>query len=374
MCKKIKVLHICITSFPASYGGIESFVDTLCNEHSKLNVDNIVMSLNPKPRNKSIIIHGYRVIQAKQNLFLASTGFSISAFKIFRQLTKEVDIIHYHYPNPFADILHLLCKPKKKTIVTYHSDIIRQKYLLRFYKPIRNMFLRSVDSIIATSPNYFVTSKILQNFTDKVSIIPIGINPNVLKNIKLERVKYWQSRFSEPFFLFVGAMRYYKGLHIAIHAIAETNIKLVICGTGEQEKKLKKLVENLKLKNVTFVGSITDEDKFALLNICYGFIFPSHLRSEAFGISLLEAAISGKPMISCEIGTGSSFINLNNKTGIVVNPGSHVELREAMTFLLDNPNIAKKFGKNAQIRALDLFNSEKQAISYMKLMHKLLQE
>ena len=87
------------------------------------------------------------------------------------------------------------------------------------------------------------------------------------------------------------------------------------------------------------------EDKIALLHLCYGFIFPSHLRSEAFGISLLEAATVGRPMISCEIGTGTTFVNAANETGLVINPGSPLALREAMQYLLDNPAIAAKMGK-----------------------------
>lgn len=124
--------------------------------------------------------------------------------------------------------------------------------------------------------------------------------------------------------------------------------------------------------DVDFLGFVKDEDKLALLRLCYGFIFPYHLRSEAFGISLLEAAVHGKPMISCEIGTGTTFVNSANETGLVINPGSPKELREAMQFLLDNPEVATTMGKNAKKRSLELFHANQQAKSYYDLYQQLL--
>jgi rhamnosyl/mannosyltransferase len=357
---------------PFSYGGVESFIDTLCKADSKLGVKNTVLTLHPNPQKQPIEMDGYTVHQAKQNLFLASTGFSVSAFSKFKRLSNDADIIHYHFPNPFADMLHLACQPKKPSILTYHSDIVRQKRLLYIYEPLKKRFLNSVDHIVSTSPNYFVTSKILQQYADKVSIIPIGIRQKAYETVDSERQNYWRSRLSKPFFLFVGAMRYYKGLHIALEAIAGTEIQIVISGISGIEKDLKAQAAALELKNVDFLGVVSDEDKITLLHLCHGFIFPSHLRSEAFGIALLEAATVGKPMISCEIGTGTTFVNSANETGLVISPGSPRELREAMQFLLDNPKLAATMGKNAKKRSLELFTADQQAKSYCDLYQKLL--
>ena len=368
----MNILHVYKTSMPASYGGVASFIDTLCKAGSKLGVKNTVLTLHPKPQKQPIEMDGYSVHQAKQNLFLASTGFSASAFSKFKRLSNDADIIHYHFPNPFADMLHMACRPKKPSIVTYHSDIIKQTHLLHIYRPLKQRFLNSVDQIVATSPNYFVSSNILQRYADKVSVIPIGIDPKAYETVDSERLDFWRSRLSKPFFLFIGAMRYYKGLHIALEAIAGTEIQIAIAGINGIEKELKAQAATLQLKNVDFLGFVKDEDKIALLNLCHGFIFPSHLRSEAFGISLLEAAMVGKPMVSCEIGTGTTFVNSANETGLVINPGSPQELREAMQFLLDNPEVAATMGKNAKKRSLELFTADQQAKSYYDLYQQLL--
>ena len=317
-------------------------------------------------------MNGYTVHQAKQNLFIASTAFSFSAFSKFKALAKEADIIHYHFPNPFADLLHLAYSPAKPSIVTYHSDIIKQKLLAHIYEPLKQRFFKSVDHIVATSPNYFNTSDVLQQYADKISIIPIGIEKEAYETADPKCLEYWRTRLSEPFFLFIGALRYYKGLHIALEAISNTNIHIAIAGAMGIEKNLKAQAASLQLKNVDFLGSVNDEDKIALLHLCHGFIFPSHLRSEAFGISLLEAATVGKPMISCEIGTGTSFVNSANETGLVVKPSSPQELRDAMQYLLDNRDIATQMGKNAKKRSAELFTAKQQAKSYYELYQSLL--
>ena len=368
----MNVLHIYKTCILQSQGGVETFINTLCKFDSLLGVENKILTLSNNPENNPVKLEGYKVYQSKQIFFIASTGFSITAFLKFIKLSKEADIIHYHFPNPFADLLHLFCRPQKKTILTYHSDIIRQKLFLPFYNPIRKIFLRSIDKIVATSPNYFVTSDVLQNHSQKVCVIPIGIDHSKFKKMNYERYKYWENCLKKPFFLFLGELRYYKGLDIALNAIKNTNINLVIAGANGNEKKLKLLAKKQKIDNVNFLGFVSEEDKVALLNLCYGFVFPSHLRSEAFGISLLEAATIGKPLISSEIGTGTTYINIDNETGIVVKPGSVIDLRNAMEYLLNNPEVAKKMGNAAKERSLKFFSGEKQAIAYFNLYQELI--
>ncbi|NDC57110.1 MAG: glycosyltransferase, partial [Alphaproteobacteria bacterium] len=148
------------------------------------------------------------------------------------------------------------------------------------------------------------------------------------------------------------ALRYYKGLHIVLEALKDHDWPVVIAGTGPEEKKLKARAAQLGLKNIVWAGKITDDDKWALLRLCHAFVFPSHLRSEAFGISLLEAAMAGKPMISAELGTGTSYINAHNETGLVVPAGDAGGLAQAMqkVFDIEMHNIVLRghLPKNAQ--------------------------
>ncbi len=368
----MRVLHCYKTSLRSSMGGVEMFMHTLSNSVANLGIESTIFSLSKNPSPEPILIDQHQVVECKEHLHLASTGFSASAFKKFRELVQETDIIHYHFPYPFADILHFACRVSKPTVLTYHSDIIKQKWLIQLYKPLMHQFLSAMDVIVATSPNYFATSDVLRKHLDNVETIPVGMDLSALPQLNPERVDYWKKKLPQRFFLFIGAMRYYKGLHVAIDAIANTPFQLVLAGIGGVEAALKKRAKALNLDNIHFLGAISEEDKVALHHLSYAFVFPSHMRSEAFGLSLVEAAAMQKPMISCEIGTGTSFVNIHEETGLVIKPSSPHLLREAMQYLLEHPDKAKALGINAKKRYQSLFTAEKQAQSYASLYHKLL--
>ena len=323
---------------------------------------------------KSIEFNGYWTHRAHLDFQLASTGFSLSVIRQFSRLAKKADVIHYHFPWPFMDVVHFVTGVKKPTIVTYHSDIIRQKELLFIYRPLMNRFLGSVDRIVATSPNYRATSQVMVRYSDKTSVIPIGLDKATYPKPSQDRMKYWSERLGGKFFLFIGVIRYYKGLHILLSASKGTDYPIVIVGAGPIEQQLKIEVTRLGLERVHFLGFLPDEDKVALLTLCYSVVFPSHLRSEAFGISLLEGAMYGKPLISSEIGTGTTFINIANETGLVVPPSDPIALREAMQYLWQHPEQAAIMGKKAQERYWRLFTAERMVNSYVDLYKELMDE
>ena len=368
----MKVLHFYKASLPDSMGGIEHVIDQIARGANKLGVQTEVLSLTPNREARTIEFDGYQLHRARLDIQIASTGFSLSAFWRFAELAKKADVVHYHFPWPFMDVVHFVTRMKKPTVVTYHSDIIRQQHLLKFYRPLKHKFLASVDRIVATSPNYFATSNVLEKFANKVSVIPIGIDKGTYPQAEPDRLSIWREKLGNKFFLFVGVIRYYKGLHILMEAAQGTNYPIVIVGAGPIEQELKTQVATLGLSNIHFLGFLSDEDKVALLTLCYGVIFPSHLRSEAFGISLLEGAMYGKPMISSEIGTGTTFINIAEETGLVVPPSDPASLRQAMQYLWDYPLVAAGMGKRALERYSQYFTAEKMAESYVNLYKNLL--
>jgi len=368
----LKILHFYKTYLPDSVGGVEQVISQIALSGTSLGVDTEVLALSPTTVERTIKIDNHYVHRCQSNFEIASTHFSVSAFLRFRQLAKEADIIHYHFPYPFADLLHFITRVNKPTVLTYHSDIVKQKYLLKLYQPLMNKFLGSIDHIVSTSPNYLKSSKVLARFRDKVSVIPIGLDKSTYPTPSKDRLEYWRKKFGDKFFLFVGVMRYYKGLHILIEAARNSDYSIVAVGAGPIEKELKHQVENLGINNIYFTGFVSDEDKVALFNLSYAILFPSHLRSEAFGISLLEGAMYGKPLISSEIGTGTTYINIDGETGMVVPSSDPGALRDAMDYLLNNPVVAKKMGENAEERYLDLFTADKMAKSYVDLYQSLL--
>jgi len=145
-----------------------------------------------------------------------------------------------------------------------------------------------------------------------------------------------------------------------------------MAGVGPLEAELKAQAREHGLDNIHFAGWVSDEDKAALLTLCRAVVFPSHLRSEAFGVTLVEGAMFGKPLISAEIGTGTTFVNEHEVTGIVIPPSDPYALGRAMDTLAANPELAQRYGKNATQRYERFFTAERMARLYYNLYTWLL--
>jgi rhamnosyl/mannosyltransferase len=367
----LRVLHFYKTYYPDSVGGIEQVIRQLAVGTTHLGARNVVLSLSRAKDLEPIQFEGHTVVRVPLDFEIASNGFSMAALQALARLAAECDVVHYHFPWPFMDLAHFLARVNKPSIVTYHSDIVRQKLLLRLYQPLKQRFLRSVDAIVATSPNYMASSPVLERYRDKTRIITYGLDKTTYPPPAAERLAYWRDKVGTKFFLFVGVLRYYKGLHVLLDAVANTDYPVVIVGAGPIEEELKSHAARLGLAHVMFVGALDDADKVALLTLCYAMAFPSHLRSEAFGISLLEGAMFGKPMISSEIGTGTTYINIDNETGLVVPPDDAPAFGAAMRTLWENPALAATMGERAGLRYEELFTAERMAANYMALYREV---
>lgn len=367
----MRVLHVFKTYYPDSFGGVERTIHSIAKGALAHGIASEVLSLSRDPAGHTVEFAGHMAHKARLDFEFASTGFSFDVISRFKALSAEADIVHYHFPWPFMDMLHVLHPPKKPTIVTYHSDIVKQKFLLQLYKPLMHRFLGGVDRIVATSPNYLESSEVLNRYRQKTEIIPIGLDdadyPRASENLK----NTWQARFPKPFFLFVGVLRYYKGLHTLIDAARHVDADILIAGEGPMEEELKAQATRAGLANVHFIGAVSDLDKAALLELCKAFVFPSHLRSEAYGLSLVEAAMFAKPMICCEIGTGTSFVNKDGETGIVVPPQDAVALAQAMTALQDDPHMVASFSANALARYRQELQAATMVEKYCRLYRSL---
>jgi len=368
----MRVLHFYKTYYPDTVGGIEQVIRQMCVGTGRLGVTNTVLSLSREKNLRPIAFEGHTVHRVPLDFEIASNACSVASLGALARLAREADVVHYHFPWPFMDLAHFVARVRKPTVVTYHSDIVRQKSLLRLYQPLKHRFLRSVDAIVASSPNYLASSPVLAQYPAKTRVIPFGLDQTSYPQPDPARLAYWRERVGPKFFLFVGVLRYYKGLHVLLDAVAGTDYPVVIVGAGPEEAALKAQAARLGLKNVLFTGAVEEDDKMALLTLAYAMAFPSHLRSEAFGVSLLEGAMCGKPMISCEIGTGTTYINVDGETGLVVAPGDAAALRAAMRTLWNDTALARTMGHRAAQRFEQVFTSEQMAAGYTALYREVL--
>ncbi len=369
----MRVLHIYKAYLPESFGGTERTIFQICQGTKKHGVVSSIATISKK---ETITLNDKeaKVYKYKESLTISSNPVSMELFGDFKKLIKGVDILHYHFPWPFADALHLLRGCGKPSIVTYHSDIVKQKFYKKIYAPVMKRFLSSVDLLAVTSPDYLRTSEDLRPYRNKCRVIPIGLDDKGYHTATPDKVNYWNNRLGEAFILFVGVLRYYKGLEYLMEAAKKINGKIVILGEGPLEGELRRKIKELRISNVILLGYVDDEDKAAIIKLCTALIMPSHLRSEAFGVSLLEAAMLSKPLVSCEIGTGTTYININNETGFTLPPKNPEAIQDACNKLLQDNQLSRRLGDGAKKRFNKLFRSEIMCKSYVdsyrEILHK----
>ena len=107
---------------------------------------------------------------------VAATMLSPAMIFRLRKIRKEYDIIHIHHPDPMACLALFLSGYKGPVVLHWHSDILKQKMLLRLYTPLQNWLLRRAKVIVGTTPVYVKESPFLENIQRKVTSIPIGID------------------------------------------------------------------------------------------------------------------------------------------------------------------------------------------------------
>jgi rhamnosyl/mannosyltransferase len=363
--RPLHVLHVYKTFLPDSVGGLETAIAQMAVSTRRLGIETRILSLSRTPWPRKRHYRATEHYRYKETASIASNAMSVPLMLGFGEHVHWADVIHYHFPWPFADLLHLLWRVRKPSVVTYHSDIVRQRALLTLYRPLMRAFLGRVNQIVATSPNYVQTSDVLRDYPDKTTVIPIGLDPASYPATRPDILERWRGQVGENFFLFIGVIRYYKGLHILLDALAGTPLPTVIVGSGPIESELRAHADRAGLTHVKFLGTVSEEDKVALLQLSAAVVFPSHLRSEAFGVTLLEGAMFSKPLISSEIGTGTSYINIDGETGLVVKPSDPVALRAAMLKMAGDIDMRTRMGAAARRRFEERFTADRMALQYV---------
>ncbi len=371
----MNVLHVYRTYFPDPPGGLQEAIRQIALATTARGVGNTIFTLSPQPRPLTLERPEAKVVRRRSWAAPASCDLGgLASVTEFSRLADQADVLHYLFPWPFADVLHGIARPRAPAILTYISDVVRQRWLGAAYAPLMWRTLKQMRVIVANSPAYARTSPVLTNpaIRDKVRVIPLGIDESSYPADSDDSI-FPRLGISpnEPFFLFIGVLRYYKGLHFLLQAAKDIGARIVVAGTGPEGERLQALAAELQLNNVIFAGQVSDPEKVALLRACRALVLPSHLRSEAYGMVLVEAAMYGKPLVSCEIGTGTSFVNAHQETGFVVPPESPAELAEAMNELLKNMPLAEEMGSASRNRYQRLFSGPALGRAYADLFEEL---
>ncbi|HOE64333.1 MAG TPA: glycosyltransferase [Candidatus Sumerlaeota bacterium] len=352
------VLHIYKDYFPPVIGGIEKHIHQVA-EGTRDEYDVRVLVANTRSKTEVEDVNGITVIKAASLGRIASSPICPTFPKLLKKYAA--DILHFHCPNPIGDISYLINRPSGKVVVTYHSDVVRQRSAMIIYGALLRRFLRLASVIMPTSPQYIDSSSYLSDCRDKCEPVPLGIETDRFQKtpaIEAQAEDIRKSVGGQPIILFVGRLRYYKGLHFLIQALPMVKEShLFIVGAGPEETPLRRQAKMFRVEDrVTFVGAVEDGKLPLYYYASDIFCLPSHLRSEAYGLVQLEAMTCGLPVVSCNLKTGVPFVNKDGETGIIVEPGSPSALSNALNQLLSDVDLRKKLGSQAQKRALAEFD------------------
>ena len=253
----MKVLHIFRTFFPETTGGIEEVIKNmvLCTKGDDLEID----ILTVHSHKNSVIKDDYScVYYTKRNFTISHVDFSISCFIKFLRIYQSYDILHFHFPWPFADFFSYFCSSNIKIVLSYHCDILRNPFLYFFYRPFLYQFLKKVDHICVSSLPLLNHSKVLSKFKSKSSIIPFALP---------RENEFGYEPFKGNTWVFVGMLRKYKGLKILVEAMQETDESLVIVGDGPERSSIISLINELGLTSrISLAGRVSDKSKFEILS------------------------------------------------------------------------------------------------------------
>lgn len=190
----IRVLHVYKSWAADAYGGIEGFLSTLALTAQRHGIHSRIAYLAPAQRVRRVRHEGIIAYRFPQDGQVASMGLSLSLLMAYRRLVDWADVLHFHFPWPYGDFVHWLTRVRKPFVVTYHSDVVRQRSLNYLYTPLRWWFLGHASRVIATSNNYLRTSPVLRGLGPSTRVIPMGIEDKGQGAGVSLRSAYWRHR------------------------------------------------------------------------------------------------------------------------------------------------------------------------------------
>ena len=347
----VRILHIYKDYHPI-LGGIENHLKLLAEGQAARGHDVTALVTNPAGlESTETVENGVRVMRAGRLATVASTPLTVAL--PWRLLRARPDVVHLHFPYPVGETAQWLLRRGRATVLTYHSDVVKQATILKFYRPIMERVLRQVDALIIGSPP-MRRSAYLADHQAKLRLIPYGIPLATFRRAEDVRQRDPQAPFT---LLFVGRLRYYKGLDTLIRALPRIPARLRVVGIGPMEAEWRELAQELGVSDrVEWLGETPDAALPSVYHSADLFVLPASHPSEAFGLVQVEAMAAGLPVVCTELGTGTTYVNLDGITGLVVAPRDPDALAAAINSLVADPARLAELGRAAESRVAQEFD------------------
>lgn len=358
--KNLKVLQL--GKFYPIRGGVEKVAFDLMSGLSEKHIHCDMLCAAEEGGDRIIRLNDYaRLICCRTWMKACATMISPSMIFTLRRICRDYDIIHVHHPDPMACLALFLSGYKGKVVLHWHSDIQKQKMLLKLYRPLQQWLLRRADKIVGTSPVYLAESPCLQEVQEKTVCLPIGVVP--MRPVP-EAVEAIRKQYPGKKIVFsLGRLVAYKGFCFLVAAAQYLNEDYVVLigGSGALKEELQQEIEDLHLQGkVKLLGRVSDVDLPAYYGACEVFCMSSVQKTEAFGIVQIEAMSCGKPVVATKIPqSGVSWVNKEGMSGLNVEPEKAQELAKAIEQITENAETYQRFSEGAKRRYQEMFTKER---------------
>ena len=374
----MRILHL--GKYWRKNGGIETHVKTLCKGLAAAGLDivNLVSSIDSK--SGRFQQDGYTVLEIPTFGIYCSTSIAPNMVFEARRLhqEKKIDIIHLHFPDPMSHLVSMALPSNIPRVITWHSDIVRQKISYKMYEPLQRGVVMKCNALVAGTESHFKSSlQIPSDFPEfKKHVIPYGIEFDWLfqRSDINSRIESFKAKAEGRFMIFaLGRHVEYKGFSILIEAMQKVDAFLILGGEGPLTSKLKDQANRLDLgQKLYFAGKMVNDDISACYNACDAFCLPSITPNEAFGIVQIEAMACSKPVICTELNNGVNEVNSHNVTGLTVPPGNVDSLVSAIQQLASSRQLCQRLGESGRQRAFNVFSAKSMCSSHEVLYHQCL--
>ena len=299
----------------------------------------------------------------------AATMLSPAMIFRLRRICRNYDIIHIHHPDPMACLALFLAGYKGRVILHWHSDILKQKFLLKLYKPLQRWLIRRAETIVGTTPLYLEESPYLVDVQQKTRCIPIGIeDPQTTQGCGA----YIREQFPGKKIVFsLGRLVSYKGYEHLVESAQwlGDDFVVLIGGSGPLREQLQQRIDELGLQErVRLLGFISGKEVCCYYDACDLFCLSSVFKTEAFGIVQIETMAHAKPVVATTIqGSGVHWVNRDGESGLNAKSGDAKRLAEAIQAITAHPMIYERYAEGARKRYERMFTFDRMIDNTLKL-------
>ena len=371
---QIKILQL--GKFYPIRGGVEKVMYDLMLglSEEKVYCDMLCASTEDYPAGIININPYAKLIVEATKVKLAATMLAPSLIIRLRKIAKDYDIIHIHHPDPMASLALFLSGYKGKVILHWHSDILKQKTLLKLYRPLQDWLIKRANIIVGTTPVYVKESPFLDKVQHKIDYIPIGVEPLIADKGKAEKLK--QKYRNKHIVFSLGRLVEYKGYEYLIKAAQhlDENYQIIIGGKGPLMESLTSLIAELGIQDrVTLLGFVADDDIPDYFEVCDMFCLSSIWKTEAFAIVQIEAMSCGKPIVCAHIpGSGVAWVNKDGISGLVVESENEIALVDAIKRISTDANLQMKLSEGSKKRYEEYFTRKKMTERCLNIYRNIL--